>query len=115
MLSYRYSENMIDCGPGSIVKVSKIHHVSRTIVIDYNHNEFCFDSSRIFLKQKLLVENNLQVKVTRGTNYGRRDGGTGHFVFPDLPEHTTTCGASGAKVKSRFLQNTVEYRYRNLF
>ena len=87
MLSY--SENMIGCGPDSIVKISKIHHVSRTIVIDYNHNEFCFDSSRIFLKQKLLVENNLRVKVPRGTNYGRTDGTDGRdilCVFPDLPE-----------------------------
>ena len=31
---------------------------------------------------------------------GRRDGGTGHFVLPDLPEHTTTCGASGPKIRN---------------
>ena len=36
----------------------------------------------------------------RGTNFdGRMDGGTVHFVFPDLPEHTTTRDASGPKIK----------------
>ena len=29
-----------------------------------------------------------------------RDGVTGHFVIPDLPEHTTTRGASGPKIRN---------------
>ena len=50
---------------------------SRTIPIDYNiftsvlYNIFAsvliYLSTRIFNKQKLLTENNLQVKVSRGT------------------------------------------------
>ena len=35
-----------------------------------------------------------------GGTDGGTDGGTGHFVLPDLPEHTTTCGASGPKIKN---------------
>ena len=41
---------------------------------------------------------------------GRRDGGTGHFVFPDLPEHTTTRGASGPKIRNLVtILATVQY------
>ena len=45
----------------------------------------------------------------RGTNFDGRmngwtdgwmDGWTVHFVFPDLPEHTTTRGASGPKIRN---------------
>ena len=47
-----------------------------TIVIEYDHNYFCSDSFIFFLRKKLLIENNLQVKVLvkvpRRTNYGRR-------------------------------------------
>ena len=41
-------------------------------------------------------------KVPRGTNFhgGRRDGGKGHFVLPDLPEHTTTRGDFGPKIRN---------------
>ena len=47
---------------------------------------------------------------TEGRTDGRTDGRTGHFVLPDLPEHTTTCGASGPKIKNltpRFWLSTV--------
>ena len=35
-----------------------------------------------------------------GRREGRTEGRTGHFVFPDLPEHTTTRGASGPKIRN---------------
>ena len=66
--------------------------------------------NRIFKKQKLLIENNLlvQVKVPRGAtgNYERVNERSVHFMFPDLPDHTTTCDdVSVSKIKksvSRF-------------
>ena len=39
--------------------------------------------------------------------YKLMDGRTGHFVFPDLPEHTTTCGASGPNIRNLVPDSTV--------
>ena len=39
--------------------------------------------------------------------YKLMDGWTGHFVFPDLPEHTTTCGASGPNIRNLVPDSTV--------
>ena len=33
-------------------------------------------------------------------NYSKIDGGTGHFALPDLPEHTTTRGASDPNIRN---------------
>ena len=53
------------------------------------------------LKPKLLTENNLQVKVSTVANYGRTmDGRTGHFMFPDLLDHTTTPDVSGLNIRN---------------
>ena len=47
----------------------------------------------------------------RGANFDGRtdgwtDGWTEHFVFPDLPEHTTTRDASDPKIRA-----TVQYLF----
>ena len=65
----------------NVPRTAKMLHVR-------SHCVGCDESLSRILKTKLLIE----VKVSRGTNF---DGRTVHFVFPDLPEHTTTRDTSG--------------------
>ena len=46
-----------------------------------------------------------------GGTDGRRDGRTGHFGLPDLPEHTTTRGASGPKIRNLIKQYSTHFTW----
>ena len=53
---------------------------------------------------------NWKLKVLRDVNFdGQTDGGTEHFVIPDLPEHTTTCDPSGPKIRNSVLYSDFHF------
>ena len=48
---------------------------------------------------------------TDGGTDGGTDGRTGHFGLPDLPEHTTTRGASGPKIRNLIKQYSTHFTW----